>query len=242
MSTPHEPAAQPRRLRLPLPMSSLVVPLLAGLGGAAFLAWKPGVARSIVSSPRAAGFTVAIAGLVLGAGWLLPRLGRGPRTTAVVQLVPVVLAFLLTVAPAFRQVTVDEAFPTAGDVARSPTAGSTETPGAAESDRAAVLARADLRGIDHRATGDVLLVRRPDGSLVVRLERLDVEPGPDYQVHLVPGARRAKPGGGVHLDRLRGNKGNQNYHVPTDLRVKTPVTLLIWCRAFAVPVANATIR
>jgi hypothetical protein len=106
-----------------------------------------------------------------------------------------------------------------------------------------MLGRADIRGIDHRASGDVLLLRRADGSLVVRMERLDVEPGPDYQVYIVPGANQRKPQDGIHLGRLRGNRGNQNYAVPADFRHPgTPVTVLIWCRAFAVPVANATIR
>lgn len=223
-----------------MPASSLVVPVLAGIGGAAFLVWKPGVARSMVGSPRAAGFTLVVATFVLGAGWLLPRFGRGARTTAVVQLVAVLAAFLLTVAPAFRQVTVEEAFPTA--VGGSLPAGPSATSGTDQPDRATMLGRADLAGIDHRATGDVLLLRREDSSLLVRLERLDVEPGPDYQVHLVPGADQHKPGDGVHLDRLRGNRGNQNYEVPADFRSTTPVTVLIWCRAFAVPVANATIR
>lgn len=225
-----------------MPASSLVVPVVAGIGGTAFLVWKPGVARSMAGSPRAAGFTLAVTALVLGAGWLLPRLGRGPGTTAVVQLVPVLAAFLLTVAPAFRQVTVDEAFPTAVDASRPTAAASTATPGPAQPGPATVLGRVDFSGIDHRASGDVLLLRRADGSFVVRLERLDVEPGPDYQVYVVPGADQHKPRDGVHLDRLRGNRGNQNYEVPAEFRPATPVTVLIWCRPFAVPVANATIR
>ena len=196
----------------------------------------------MAGSPRAAGFTLIISALVLGAGWLLPRLGRGAATTALCSFVPVLAAFLLTVAPAFRQVTVDEAFPAAVDASQPTASASTATPGPAQPGTATVLGRADFRGIDHRAAGDVLLLRRADGSLVVRLERLDVEPGPDYQVYVVPGADQHKPGGGVHLDRLRGNKGNQNYEVPAGFRPTTPVTVLIWCRAFAVPVANATVR
>jgi hypothetical protein len=223
-----------------MPMSSLVVPVLAGIGSAAFLVWKPGVARSMAGSPRAAGFTMLVAALVLGAGWLLPRLGRGARTTAVVQLVPVLAAFLLTVAPAFRQVTVNEPFPAAVDVPQPNSAPSSAR--ALQAGPATMLGRAGLSGIDHRASGDVLLLRRNDGSLLVRLERLDVEPGPDYHVLLVPGADRRTPGDGTHLDKLRGNRGNQNYEVPADFRPTMPVTLLLWCRAFAVPVANATIR
>jgi hypothetical protein len=242
----HPSAREParRRLPLPLPASSLVVPALAGIGGAAFLAWKPGVARSMVGSPRAFGFTLVVASCVLAGGWLLPRLGRGWRTTAAAQLVPVLAAFLVTVAPAFRQVSVDEAFPAATPgVSASPDAGTHATPrsGVVAPDRAIVLGRSELHGIDHRASGEALLLRRADGSLVVRLAQLDVEPGPDYQVHLVPGAARREPGDGVRLDRLRGNRGNQNYNVPKGFRVTTPVTVLVWCRAFAVPVAAATI-
>jgi Electron transfer DM13 len=105
-----------------------------------------------------------------------------------------------------------------------------------------VVGRARLQGIDHRASGEVLLASGTDGSYVVRLERLDVEPSPDYQVYLVPGSA-ADPSGGVRLDHLLGNRGSQNYPVPATAGTTVrPVTVLIWCRAFAVPVAAATIR
>lgn len=208
-------------LVLPVPAYALVVPVLAGLGGAAFLAWRPGVARSMLASPQAAGFTAVVGAIVLGSAWVLPRLGRGPLLTASVQAVPVALAFVLTVLPAFRQVTVVETAPAAAGTAA----------GAAE-----------LVGIDHRASGRVLLLQDPDGSYVVRLQGIDIEPGPDYQVHLVPGAGREDPDGGVHLDRLRGNRGSQNYEVPAGTAADPPVTLLVWCRAFAVPIAAATLR
>lgn len=214
-----------RRSRaLPLPLSSLVVPALAGLGGLAFFAWKPGVARSMLGSPRALAFSLVVVALVLGAGWLLPRIGRGPAVTAAAQSVPVLLAFVLAVLPAFRDVTVTEAFPATG-TSQATQAGS-----------------AAIEGIDHRASGTALLLAGADGSYVVRLQDIDIEPGPDYHVHLVSGAGRDDPDGGVRLDRLRGNKGSQNYQVPAGTAVRTPVTVLVWCRAFAVPIAAATIR
>lgn len=218
--------------RLALPLSSLVVPGIAALLGSIFLAWRPGVARSMLGSPRAAGFTVLVGATVIGIGWLLPRLGRTGLTTGLVQVVPVVLAAVVTVLPAFRNVTVDEPFrQRAAD-------GSGVLEGQATS---GVVGRAGLHGIEHRASGDVLLAMGADGSYVVRLEHLDVEPGPDYQVHLVPGSA-IDPSGGVRLDRLRGNLGNQNYPVPATASTVRPVTVLIWCRAFAVPVAAATIQ
>jgi Electron transfer DM13 len=219
---------------LAVPASSLVVPVAAAVGAAAFFAWKPGVARSMLGSPRALGFTMLIGVLVLGAGWLLPRLGCGTLVTIVAQAVPVLIAFFVTVVPAFHDVSVDEPFPTAAPAA----AARSSVPAV---DRAAVVGRGRLQGIDHHASGDVLLVRSPPGY-VVRLQSLDVEPGPDYQVHVVPGAGRQRPDGGTHLDRLRGNRGNQNYPVPASVGLQRPFTVLIWCRAFTVPVAAATIR
>src|SRR4051794_12351527 len=234
--TPTPTAARSRPRRVIPPAYALVVPVLAGAGGLAFLAAKPGVARSMAGSPRALGFTVSVGVLLLGATWLLPRLQARPVVTVVAQLVPVVLAFGLAVLPAFRQVTVVEAFPEA-----APTAAATASGQAQAAERADVVARAPLHGIDHDATGTTLLVMRGDGTYVVRLQALDVEPGPDYQVHLVPGRDRTRPSGGTRLDRLRGNRGAQNYDVRAAVTVDGPVTVLIWCRAFGVPVAAATL-
>lgn len=103
------------------------------------------------------------------------------------------------------------------------------------------LRSAPLDGIDHRASGTVVLYRQPDGSLVVGLEGIDVQPGPDYDVYVVPGADQQGVDGGVRLDDLRGNQGTQYYEVPpgTDVAVG-PWTLLVWCETFDVPVAGAT--
>ena len=227
----------PRRIgrgSLAAPVSSFVVPAVAAIGAGAFFAWKPGVARSMLASPRALGFAVLVGVLVIGLGWLLPRLGRGKLVTIVAQAVPVLIAFALTVFPAYHNVAVNEAFPVASPAAEVQSAGPAVEP-------AAVVARGRLQGINHRASGDVLLIRSPEGY-ILRLQSLDVEPGPNYHLHVVPGAGRRSPDGGVHLSRLRGNKGNQNYPVPATVGLQQPFTVLIWCRAFAVPIAAATIR
>jgi hypothetical protein len=88
-------------------------------------------------------------------------------------------------------------------------------------EEARVVGRGGLQGIDHRASGDVLLVRSAKGY-IVRLQSLAVELGPYYRVHVVPVAKR-KSLDGVHLNRLRGNRGNQNYPVPTTVGLQRPV-------------------
>jgi hypothetical protein len=103
------------------------------------------------------------------------------------------------------------------------------------------LRSADLYGIDHRASGTVVIYQQPNGTFVVGLEGIDIQPGPDYDLYLVPGGDRSDPGGGVRLDDLRGNRGTQYYDVPAgpDLDV-SQWTVLVWCETFDVPVAAAT--
>ncbi len=228
-----------------IPRSSLAIPAAAAVGGAAFFAWKPGVALSMLGSPRAFGFAASVGILILALGWLLPRLGHGFALTAAAQAVPVVIAFVITVLPAFRTVTVNDPLPgapvtatMAADV-RPDTSGSTVPRPAVVT---TTLSRSTLTGINHRASGSALLIRLADGSHLIRLEHLDVEPGPDYFVFVVPGPEHRAPDGGTRLNHLRGNRGNQNYPVPTGVAVARPLTVLIWCRAFAVPIAAATLR
>jgi hypothetical protein len=228
-----------------IPRSSLAIPAAAAVGGTAFFAWKPGVALSMLSSPRAFGFAASVGILILALGWLLPRLGRGFALTAAAQAVPVVIAFVITVLPAFRTVTVNDPLPgapVAATKAADVAADTSESPAPRPVLSATTLSETALTGINHRASGSALLIRLADGSHVIRLEHLDVEPGPDYFVFVVPGPEHRAPDGGSRLNHLRGNRGNQNYPVPTGVAVARPLTVLIWCRAFAVPIAAATLR
>jgi hypothetical protein len=97
-----------------------------------------------------------------------------------------------------------------------------------------------LQGLGHDASGLVSLIRAPDGGLVVRFEGFAIEGVPDPQVYLVQGGDVRRPGG-VSLGRLRGNRGQVlDYAVPAGTAAGPGWTVLVWCRAFSVPVANAT--
>jgi hypothetical protein len=98
-----------------------------------------------------------------------------------------------------------------------------------------------IRGIDHRASGTATIYRQPDGRYVVGLEDIDIQPGPDYDLYVVPGDDREDTKGGTRLGDLKGNKGTQYYEVPAGLDLENgPWSVLVWCQTFAVPVAGAT--
>jgi hypothetical protein len=225
--------------------------LVVGLPVALFAMLRPGPFRATVTSPAALIRVGGLVALLLALSWLLRRLVPNRAVRGVVLAVPAVVLLWAIVAPYFRDVEVTEALPRSavapsveppGEQAPAPAVGQ---PAPAPPPVAAApvkLTQGALRGIGHRASGTAALYRLADGTALVRLEDIDVESGPDYLVYLVPGPDRRRPDGGVDLGRLRGNRGSQNYALPPGLELAGEHTVLIWCRAFSVPVAHATQR
>jgi len=202
----------------------------------------------------------------IGLAWVLlalvvlPRLIGSAATRAAIMTAVAVALIVVLVVPYFRPTTVVETLPAAAPVPEEPApapepaapapspaaqdAAPAPAPAPAPSPAAPAapeqLSSGELVGIGHQATGAAGILRQPDGSLVLELREIDVESGPDYQVHLVPGAGREDPEGGVHLDALRGTRGTQYYPVPAEVDPAAEWTVLIWCRAFGVPIAGAT--
>lgn len=197
------------------------VALLVGL--TAFLVDEPDAATSALGSSRALALMAGAALAWAAARAVAALSGRHPAAWTAAFSVAAVGILAVVVAPAYDVDTVVEA-PTRGEASPS-------------------LRRAgSFRGIDHRAQGRVNLYEDVDGRLTVGLERFEIQPGPDYDVYLVPGADRRGRDGAVRLDDLRGNRGTQFYDVPARVEIGAgPWTLLVWCETFGVPVANATL-
>ena len=219
-----------------------------GAAIAAFALLRPGPFRATVTNPNA---LVRIAALVLaltGLSFLIRRVISNGAARSIIIAVPALVVLGVIVAPYFRNKTVIERLPVSAAELRAgrPSSGpvplppANAAPGPAPSPGPSLLSAGRLRGIDHQASGVAAIYRFADGAALVRLEGIDVENGPDYRVYLVPGANRRQPDRGISLGRLKGNKGSQNYPVPRDANPEGVQTVLIWCRAFAVPVANAT--
>jgi hypothetical protein len=84
----------------------------------------------------------------------------------------------------------------------------------------------------HETTGTALVTELADGSRVLRLEDFETSNGPDVRVYLSTGEPYGKDF--VDLGGLKGNVGNQNYTVPSDVDLERYDTAVIWCRRFTV--------
>jgi hypothetical protein len=80
-----------------------------------------------------------------------------------------------------------------------------------------------------------------DKGRVLTLTDFAVANGPDLRVYLVPGDGK-DTGDHVDLGGLKGNRGNQQYELPDDVDIGKHRTVVIWCRAFSVAFARATLE
>ena len=140
------------------------------------------------------------------------------------------------------------ASPTAAGDAASPTAEAATpatTATAAPSGQGSLISMGELMGSDsfHTGSGQVLLVRAPDGSVILRFQDYAVRNGPDLFIYLTPdpdGDVFAE--GAIELSEIRATQGNVNYEVPDDVDPSTFRAAVIWCKAFAVLFAHAELE
>jgi Electron transfer DM13 len=96
-----------------------------------------------------------------------------------------------------------------------------------------------FRSGEHDTEGRAAIVRMPDGRRVLTLTRFSTSAGPDLRVRLVPGGGDDVGAPGARdLGSLKGNRGDQQYDVPRDARVRG-ASVVIWCRAFTATFGTA---
>jgi hypothetical protein len=101
------------------------------------------------------------------------------------------------------------------------------------------LARGRFRSGEHETTGVASVVRLADGRRFLTLTAFATSPGPDLRVRLVPaGSTDGGAPGAVDLGALKGNRGDQQYRIPGEVRAPGR-TVVIWCRAFSVAFGHA---
>ena len=108
-----------------------------------------------------------------------------------------------------------------------------------------LIAMGELIGSDsfHTASGQVLLVRSPDGEVILRFQDFEVRNGPDLFIYLTP-----DPEGDVHVDgainlsEIKATSGSVNYDVPMDVDPDVFRSAVVYCRAFSVIFATAMLQ
>jgi hypothetical protein len=90
----------------------------------------------------------------------------------------------------------------------------------------------------HGTSGTAYFLQDADGNLVLRIEDLDTDNGPDLKVYLSTNTPDGDEGGFdedfVNLGKLKGNIGDQNYEVPAGTDVSRFASVVIWCDRFDV--------
>jgi hypothetical protein len=103
---------------------------------------------------------------------------------------------------------------------------------------AVALVMGEFEDIDnlHQGTGTATVYELDDGSHVLRLEDFEVTNGPDLHVYLVPASNPANDDivDFVELGGLKGNIGNQNYEIPSDVDPTGFGSVVIYCQPFHV--------
>ena len=112
-----------------------------------------------------------------------------------------------------------------------------------------VVASGSFRDADsfHRGSGTATIYRAADGSHLLRLEEFVVTNGPDLRVLLAaspnPQSREELQAGGyVHLAKLKGNIGNQNYELPPEIDPTAQGSVIIYCMPFRVIFSVASLK
>lgn len=153
----------------------------------------------------------------------------------------------------FTNVEVNEALPIVSSSAPAPTLASpdpTTPPELPETSTPIVLAEGEFISHEYATAGSARILELPDGSRVLRIEGLDTSDGPDLKVWLtdqpvIDGAAGwgvFDDGLYVSLGELKGNRGNQNYPIPSDVDLSDYSSVSIWCERFAVSFGAAELN
>ncbi|MBL7045961.1 MAG: DM13 domain-containing protein [Parcubacteria group bacterium] len=99
----------------------------------------------------------------------------------------------------------------------------------------------------HRGSGDATIYELSDGSHVLRFENFSVTNGPDLRVILSANESpknksEVQDDGFVMLEKLKGNKGNQNYNIPAEVDVSKYKSVVIYCYPFNVVFSTANLK
>jgi hypothetical protein len=99
----------------------------------------------------------------------------------------------------------------------------------------------------HPTAGTATIYEMGDGARVLRLTNFSTSNGPDVHVYMVAAddakdAATVERAGFIDLGVIKGNVGDQNYTLGTDLDLAKYRAVSIWCKRFSVNFGAAALR
>jgi hypothetical protein len=110
-----------------------------------------------------------------------------------------------------------------------------------------VLVKGKFHKVEKAGKGTATVYKLAGGKRVLRLSNFHTDNGPDLHVRLIAAddatdTVSAGKADFVELGKLKGNKGNQNYDLPSDLNLSKYRVVSIWCNRFSVNFAAAPLK
>ena len=94
---------------------------------------------------------------------------------------------------------------------------------------------------EHETTGSVI-VTEEGGKKYLRFVNLNTSNGPDLKVYISKSlASDHSPVDFINLGDLKGNIGDANYEIPSDVEIAEYKYVTIWCKRFSASFADAPI-
>jgi hypothetical protein len=96
----------------------------------------------------------------------------------------------------------------------------------------------NFHAVAHETKGVASIYELPDGKKILRFTDFETSNGPDVQVYLgyakdANDDETVTKAGFYHLAALKGNKGDQNYEIPSHVDCGKVKSVTVWCRRFS---------
>ena len=110
-----------------------------------------------------------------------------------------------------------------------------------------ILVSGTFHSVAHDGSGNASIYQLADGKRILRFTNFKTSNGPDVHVYLVAtkdasDSETVKQAGFVEVGALKGNIGDQNYELPSDLDLNKYRAVTIWCKRFSVNFATAPLN
>jgi len=107
-----------------------------------------------------------------------------------------------------------------------------------------ILSSGAFHGVAHNGGGKASIYQLSDGKRILRFTNFQTSNGPDVHVYLIAAndatdSETVKKTGFREIGSLKGNIGDQNYEIPSDIDLAKYHAVTIWCQRFSVNFATA---